>query len=179
MSPSGMVVPASTASMAPSVHWKTTNLECAPSPKYFHNHSCRLKAINRYKTMAFMETYVKNSLRNISVNVGMYYRNDVNIYKPYLVNFTSNLCQFMDRKVSGLYINALMRILRKYTNVNHECPYEGYLIAKNIHADIDLIPLPPLLSKNSYKFLLIFYEGYPYDYMGRVTFYIDIINTRN
>ncbi|KAI8128396.1 hypothetical protein CVS40_1782 [Lucilia cuprina] len=149
------------------MHFKTTNLECAPSPKYFHNHSCRLKAINRYKTMAFMETYIKTTLQNVSVNVGLYSRNDANIYKPYLINFTANICKFMNRKTSGLYVNSLMRILKKYTNINHACPYSGFLIAKNIHADTEFLPIPPLLQ-NSYKFVFIFYEGFPYDYIGTI-----------
>lgn len=37
----------------------------------------------------------------------------------------------MDKKQSGLYMNPYMPLLKKYTNLNHTCPYEvSYLYMK-------------------------------------------------
>ncbi|XP_065366844.1 uncharacterized protein LOC135959743 [Calliphora vicina] len=125
--------------------------------------------------LCFNPLTVKAAFRR--VNVGLYARNDANIYKPYLVNFTSNVCKFMDKKASGLYLNSFMNILKTFSNVNHSCPFKGYLIANNLSLDVKHMPLPPL-PLNSYKLLLIFYEGYPLDYMGTVSLYTDLINSK-
>ncbi|XP_061395603.1 uncharacterized protein LOC133331217, partial [Musca vetustissima] len=117
------------------VHLKFTNLECDPSPKYFHNCSCRLKAVNRYKTVSFMKTFIKDVLRNISVNIVLYNRNDVKVYRPYLVNVTQNVCEFLDKRKSNFYMNIFMKFLSQYSNVNHSCPYRGYLIMDNVYVD--------------------------------------------
>ncbi|XP_073842998.1 uncharacterized protein [Musca autumnalis] len=151
---------------------KATKLVCNPSPKYFVNHSCRLKAVNRYKTLAFMETYIRNELRNVSVNVGLYARNDVNTYNPFLVNFTQNMCWYLNNRRFGTYMKIFMEILNQYTNVNHSCPLKGLLMAKNLYFEGNAVS--SMFPKGSYKCILIFYEGYPSEYIGTVEYYADL-----
>ncbi|XP_073847661.1 uncharacterized protein [Musca autumnalis] len=105
------------------VYIKFTKLECEPNPKYFYNHTCRLKAVNRYKTIATMKTLIKDVLRNVSVNIVLYARNDVQVFRPLLVNFTANICEFLDKKQSNIYMGVFMKFLSQYSNVNHSCPY--------------------------------------------------------
>ncbi|XP_059223886.1 uncharacterized protein LOC131997250 [Stomoxys calcitrans] len=155
---------------------KTTKIECAPSPKYFYNHSCRLKPINRYKTLAFMDTYIRDALRNVSVNIGVYARNDVNLYKPFLINTTQNLCWFLEKKFWGPYLRIFIDVISKYSNVNHSCPFTGSLFVKNLFIDRKVIPVA--FPRGAYKILLIFYEGYPLDYMGTVAYYVDLLEKR-
>lgn len=46
-----------------------------------------------------------------------------------------------------------------------------------MNVDTDRIPLPPV-PRNFYKFVLIFYEGYPMDYIGTVSVYIEVIDSK-
>ncbi|XP_058980452.1 uncharacterized protein LOC131803338 [Musca domestica] len=155
---------------------KATNLICAPSPKYFINHSCRLKPVNRYKSVAFMETYIRNQLRNVYVNIGLYARNDVNTYNPFLINFTQNICWYLGNRRFGTYMKVFMDIMAQYTNINHSCPYEGVIIAKNLFFGGN--SMSALFPKGYYKCIFIFYEGYPLDYIGRVEYYAELYEVK-
>ncbi|TMW40432.1 hypothetical protein DOY81_014488 [Sarcophaga bullata] len=159
------------------VHIKVTKLECEHNEKYFYNHTCRLKPINRYKTVAFMQIWIRDVIRNASANVAFYARNSANVYKPYLVNFTSNLCYFMEKKASGIYVNFLMRTVRKYSNINHTCPYRGIVTADNFFVDGTFLEAE-LIPRNAYKVNLTFYEGYPLDYIGKIIFYADVFDKK-
>uniref|UniRef100_A0A1I8N688 Uncharacterized protein n=1 Tax=Musca domestica TaxID=7370 RepID=A0A1I8N688_MUSDO len=103
---------------------KGTKLICIPNYKYLINHTCRLKAVNRYKSVVFMDAYIRNQLNNVTVNAALYARNDVNTYNPFLINFTQNICWYLCNHRFGTYMKVFMDVLFRYTNVNHSCPYE-------------------------------------------------------
>ncbi|XP_037825784.1 uncharacterized protein LOC119613799 [Lucilia sericata] len=92
---------------------KTVKIDCSGNLKYvYENYTCRLKAINRYKTVGMMEVQPRNPLRNISFNLALYVRNDANIFKPFLVNITENLCKWYARRAPGAYVAILMKVLQ-------------------------------------------------------------------
>ncbi|KAI8128688.1 hypothetical protein CVS40_1781 [Lucilia cuprina] len=158
-----------------NVYMKTVKIDCTGNLKYvYENYTCRLRAINRYKTVGMMEVQPLKPLRNISFNLALYIRNDANIFKPFLVNITENLCKWYARRSPGAYIAILMKVLQKYTNINHSCPYTGPIIARNLYLDMSIIPVQ--LPKNSYKIHVIFYESI--EQLGTVTYYMDLIETQ-
>ncbi|XP_075167886.1 uncharacterized protein LOC142240052 [Haematobia irritans] len=160
---------------------KFTKIECDPNPKYFTNHSCRLRAIDRYKTVVSMKTLIKDVLRNVSVNLALFARNDVNAYRPFLINVTQNVCSFLDKKKSMFYMNAFMKFMTAYTNINHSCPFDGYVFADDLYFDKSHDAIASILtawSQTRYKLVTTFYEGYPLENIGNVAVYIDVIETR-
>ncbi|XP_075169044.1 uncharacterized protein LOC142241187 [Haematobia irritans] len=159
------------------VNIKLTNLICRPSPKYFHNHSCVLKAVNRYKAVAKMECLAKDKLTNLTANIALFARNSANIYNPFLINFTLNVCKMFDKHLQGPYGKITSAILTRYTNVNHSCPYTGSLIAKNLYVDASMLPF--VLPQSSYKLTLNIYDGYPLTHIGLIEIYADILEMRN
>ncbi|XP_019891537.2 uncharacterized protein LOC101890482 [Musca domestica] len=155
---------------------KATKIICIQNSKYFVNHTCRLKPVNRYKSVAFLDGYLRKELRNVSVNIALYARNDVNTYNPFLVNFTQNICWYLGQKQFGTYMKVFMDVLTQYTNVNHSCPYSGLLIARNLYLEGNSISA--LFPKGTYKGVLIFYEGYPFDHIGTVEYYAELFEAR-
>ncbi|XP_037825783.1 uncharacterized protein LOC119613798 [Lucilia sericata] len=105
------------------MYMKTVKLECFGNLKYVYgNHTCRLKPINRFKTVGMMEVHARVELRNISFNFALFARNSANIFKPYLFNVTTNLCKWFVQRSPGAYSNILMNVFKQYTNINHSCP---------------------------------------------------------
>ncbi|XP_058987927.1 uncharacterized protein LOC131806960 [Musca domestica] len=155
---------------------KGTKLICIPNYKYLINHTCRLKAVNRYKSVVFMDAYIRNQLNNVTVNAALYARNDVNTYNPFLINFTQNICWYLCNHRFGTYMKVFMDVLFRYTNVNHSCPYEGLLVAKGLYFEGN--SMSALFPKGSYKGVFIFYEGYPLDHIGTVEYYADLYDVK-
>ncbi|XP_065368996.1 uncharacterized protein LOC135961425 [Calliphora vicina] len=161
-------------------HMKTVKLECSSNSKYFYdNHSCRLKAVNRFKSVGMMHFYPRDPLHSISFNMALYMRNDANIFKPHIVNITVNLCNNYDSRSSGIYKAVVMKVLKQFTNLNHSCPYEGALVAKNLYLDANLIPIR--MAKKSYMAKLLFYKGIRkvVDPLMTVKLYMDLIESNH
>uniref|UniRef100_A0A1I8MK51 Uncharacterized protein n=1 Tax=Musca domestica TaxID=7370 RepID=A0A1I8MK51_MUSDO len=159
---------------------KFTNLECDLS-RYFYNYTCRLRAVNRYKTLATIKTYVRDVLRNTSVNVALYARNDVQVYRPFLLNFSLNICEFLVKRKANFYTNVIQKYITEFTNVNHTCPYRGYIIADSLFIDESIDVVSKILSNyftSSYRVVLNFYEGYPLDFIGKITFTIEVVEVK-
>lgn len=50
-------------------------------------------------------------------------------------------------------------------------------MANDLVIDTNILPMPSL-PKNSYKFQVLFYEGYPYEYMGKSSVFVDILEAK-
>ncbi|XP_055917975.1 uncharacterized protein LOC129950159 [Eupeodes corollae] len=116
---------------------------------FFTNYSCSSKPINRYKTVVTMIGQLSKRLDNMMLHHQMHKKFNV-IYRPFLVNVTEDFCQKFVNKAKSPYLNILMNIGQKYTNLNHTCPYEGWLIIKNM--ELDLSSLRLLLPEGEYRY---------------------------
>ncbi|XP_075160691.1 uncharacterized protein LOC142233598 [Haematobia irritans] len=155
-----------------AIYIKVKSVLCKHNAKYFWNHTCRLKPVNRYKSEVYMTTYIKDSLTNVTANMVFFKRNDVGIYRPFLVNYTGNVCKFFERKLFNPYMKIAMEPLLKYSNVNHSCPYTGKIFVAGLYIDAAMIPVP--IPPSYYKAEFKFYEGHPRQLIGEVSFSYDI-----
>ncbi|XP_058983906.1 uncharacterized protein LOC131804760 [Musca domestica] len=154
---------------------KITKIVCETHPSFIHNHSCALKPVNRYKTFILMDCWIKTQLRNSSVNLALYVRNSANIYKPFVINATINVCQLFAKSTQGAYGKIIKTIFSRFTNINHSCPFSGHIFVRNAYWDSSLLPALP---QNSYKAVFTFYEGYPLKNYGFVEYFAEYIEKR-
>ncbi|KAH8302129.1 hypothetical protein KR044_003153, partial [Drosophila immigrans] len=118
-----------------AVIFKFTNVVCES-----HNKSwavvnyCRLRAINRNKTVFNLNVTLPNQLRNFSVDVQLFKR--ANGYKPWLLTMTVNVCRFTKKSYNPAAI-LIYRQFRDFSNINHTCPYEvSFIIRMNNYSII-------------------------------------------
>ncbi|XP_055837807.1 uncharacterized protein LOC129906168 [Episyrphus balteatus] len=71
------------------------------------------------------------------------------VYRPFLMNVTEDFCQRFEKKVNAPYLNILLNIGGRYSNLNHTCPYEGWLMFKDL--ELDLSSLKLLLPDGEYR----------------------------
>ncbi|KAH8302130.1 hypothetical protein KR044_003154, partial [Drosophila immigrans] len=122
-----------------AVIFKFTNVVCES-----HNKSwavvnyCRLRAINRNKTVFNLNVTLPNQLRNFSVDVQLFKR--ANGYKPWLLTMTVDVCRFTKKSYNPWAI-LIYRQFRDFSNINHTCPYEGDLILKGFYLRHELLGL--------------------------------------
>lgn len=67
---------------------------------------------------------IKNVIFVISqLNLQIFQRNSANLFKPFLINVTTNLCNILDKRNFPTYTTIVMNILKRVSNVNHSCPF--------------------------------------------------------
>jgi len=83
-------------------------------------HECRLKAINRNKTVLNLNGTVLHPAYKIGFE-GRIFKKE-NGYKPFLYNFKIDACKFLKKPFNPIVI-IFYRMVRSYSNFNHTCPY--------------------------------------------------------
>jgi len=100
---------------------KLTNFVCVNYNKSLTLvHECRLRAINRNKTILNFNGTILHPVYNIEV-VGQILKRE-NGYKPWLYKFTIDACKFLKNPYNPIVL-LFYKILKPYTNMNHTCPY--------------------------------------------------------
>lgn len=46
-----------------------------------------------------------------------------NSYQPFFINKTLDACEFLKTRKNAVYFDILFKLIEKYTNANHTCPY--------------------------------------------------------
>ncbi|XP_017070100.2 uncharacterized protein LOC108107195 [Drosophila eugracilis] len=117
---------------------KMTNAVCESYNKsWVVFHYCRLKAYSRNKTSLNVNATFLEPANNIFVKIKLLKR--ANGYKPFLIDYTFDACEFM-RKRNQPIAKIIWKMIKDVSTVNHTCPYEGLQAVSDFH-EIK-IPLP-------------------------------------
>ncbi|EDW83843.2 uncharacterized protein Dwil_GK13829 [Drosophila willistoni] len=101
--------------------FKFTNVGCESfNQSLVVINTCRLKAINRDKTVINIELSLKEMVNRVMINGQMFKRE--NGYKPWLYNITTEGCQFY-RRANDPVIKLIFNLFKSYSSLNHTCPY--------------------------------------------------------
>ncbi|XP_062135700.1 uncharacterized protein LOC133845291 [Drosophila sulfurigaster albostrigata] len=162
----------------PHTIFKTTNLECYPSSKFVANSTCLVKAKNWTHATAQMDCDFIFPIRNISVQLQFFKKGYNNRFHPFLVNVLVNMCDVMSKKNFTAYGVLMIKILKQFTNVNHTCPFEGHLMARDLYVrDSDF--MMPLMPFGFYLINLNIYENYAngsFESIGEIKFYFEAMD---
>lgn len=166
---------------------KLYNLQCHGSPKFVENATCLLKAVRRDMVVGNLNLDVISSLRNVSCHykVFKYY----NQFRPFLIDARFNWCEAIhQRGITGFYINQLMRVLRKFSNIvkchlkvsyfyiiknKHNILFQGHLYAKDLYLNFEIFK-KFIFENGQFKLSFMFFEGYPLEYLGNVTVFFEV-----
>ncbi|KAH8410321.1 hypothetical protein KR009_011873, partial [Drosophila setifemur] len=157
-----------------SIIYKIKNIECMASPGFSANPSCRLKALNWNKAVAQMDVDLLRPLLNITVKIQLYKKDYSNKFQPFLINVIVNICDLLSKRSFMPYGVMLVNIAKKFSNLNHSCPFEGHLMARDAFFDVSLIPNH--WPMGLYKIAIDIMENYPSkrtDNVGAVIWYIE------
>ncbi|EDW99806.1 uncharacterized protein LOC6539519 [Drosophila yakuba] len=122
------------------VVFKLTNVVCDSFNKtWVRINQCRLKAINRYRTVFNFNATFLYPTNDVFVHYHMYKRE--NGYKPWLIKTQVDGCRFM-RKPYDPFGILIFKMYRNFTNVNHTCPYYGEILVRNMYLSTTAMRLP-------------------------------------
>ncbi|CAD7006275.1 unnamed protein product [Ceratitis capitata] len=111
---------------------KFTNLQCVALDKPFADFAyCKLKALARDKVALSLRVKLfQVPVNNVSLNVESFKK--YNGYRPYLVNVTTNFCDFLRHKKRLAFLDIIFQFLEKYSNINHTCPFDHDIIVDKL-----------------------------------------------
>ncbi|XP_043657707.1 uncharacterized protein LOC122622949 [Drosophila teissieri] len=97
---------------------------------------CKLKAISRLRNSITVQYKTKQSISKLFVRLEFFKR--ANGWRPFLYNFTANLCDFLDRN-NNLILSIAYAYLRPYLAMNYSCPLKenDLLTCDNFELDIN------------------------------------------
>ncbi|XP_030385741.1 uncharacterized protein LOC115632651 [Scaptodrosophila lebanonensis] len=129
---------------------KLTNLVCESSNQsWVRFDHCRLKAINRNKTVANINATFLAPATDISLRLQI--QKKANGYKPWLFDVTIDACKFV-RNRNNPFAKVIWNLFRNYSTANHTCPYVGLQRVKDFHLTPEKVPLP--LPTGEYALLM-------------------------
>uniref|UniRef100_A0A1I8Q8T4 MD-2-related lipid-recognition domain-containing protein n=1 Tax=Stomoxys calcitrans TaxID=35570 RepID=A0A1I8Q8T4_STOCA len=125
--------------------FKFTNLKCLDHDVNFSRFEiCRLKVIGRgVITLNIKVALYKTPVTNSTLNIALYKK--ANGFKPFLYNYTVDLCAFFANRKRYSVVKVLMELFVNNSNINHTCPYNDALMIKDLVFDEDrfqLLPIP-------------------------------------
>ncbi|XP_059221397.1 uncharacterized protein LOC106094117 [Stomoxys calcitrans] len=125
--------------------FKFTNLKCLDHDVNFSRFEvCRLKVIGRgVVTLNIKVALYKTPVTNSTLNIALYKK--ANGFKPFLYNYTVDLCAFFANRKRYPVVKVLMELFVNNSNINHTCPYNDALMIKDLVFDEDrfqLLPIP-------------------------------------
>ncbi|KAI8115694.1 hypothetical protein CVS40_12195 [Lucilia cuprina] len=125
-------------------YYRLTNLKCLEFDKPFATIPiCRLKMVKR--NIAAMDLHAKihkGPVDNVTVNVELLKK--ANGFRPFLYNVTANFCQLMRNNKKYPFIEVFIKILSKYSNINHTCPYDNDIVIKDLVLKDEMFNILPL-----------------------------------
>ncbi|XP_017049382.1 uncharacterized protein LOC108093703 [Drosophila ficusphila] len=111
------------------------NIKCQTLDEEFSNFEyCILKSVNRtYKYISLKVNLLKVPISSVQVNVELFQR--LNGYKPFLYNITIDACKFFKNQKSNPVASYFYDSFKKFSNINHSCPYNHDLVLEKLSAD--------------------------------------------
>ncbi|XP_022216568.1 uncharacterized protein LOC111070380 [Drosophila obscura] len=118
-----------------SSKFEFTNIKCTSLDAKFSDFEyCYLRSINRtYKYMSVKVNLFDTPITKIKVNGALYKR--FSGYRPFMYNVTIDACRFLRDTASNPVAGYLFNFFKKYSNMNHACPYDHDLIFEKLPID--------------------------------------------
>ncbi|XP_054091250.1 uncharacterized protein LOC128922888 [Zeugodacus cucurbitae] len=133
-----------------------TKIECNVTDKtLLRLNVCRLKAVKRDVTEATVRVQLLRKVYNCNLHIELLRK--YNYYQPFFINKTFDACEFLKTRKSALYLGILIKLIEKYTNANHSCPYDGEFIVdrfRPLHTNL-MLPIPT----GEYLIKFVFYNS--------------------
>ncbi|XP_017004677.3 uncharacterized protein [Drosophila takahashii] len=114
-----------------------------------------------------MDCFMIVPLVNPVVRVQVFVKDYSNQYKPFLVDVTVKMCEVIEKRNFIPYGVIMWKLFKRFTNVNHSCPFSGQLTARDGYLDTSLLPPFP---QGLYQISLIVTDMKAY--VGTMKFFI-------
>ncbi|XP_016991427.1 uncharacterized protein LOC108053330 [Drosophila rhopaloa] len=151
--------------------YKLNKMECQVNQSRVTNVSCHVKAINWNMAVVNMDCFMIVPLIKPVIRIQVFMKDYSNQYKPFLVDVTVKICDVIERRNFIPYGVITWKLFKRFTNVNHSCPFSGQLTARDGYLETNLLPPFP---QGLYLISLIVMDtnSTNRDYVGTMKFFL-------
>lgn len=114
---------------------KLDKFDCYFDPTVFANASCNVKFVDRYTQLVSGTTYVAVPQYIGRVHVTLFYK--FRVYRKFLVEYDADMC---DLAAQHPLLALALPIIRKYSNQDLKCPYQGNFTLNRLTVDSRFLP---------------------------------------
>nr|XP_036668966.1 uncharacterized protein LOC118876906 [Drosophila suzukii] len=154
--------------------YKLIKVECEGNPARVTNISCRLKAINWNLAVANLDSYLTVTMINPHIRAQIFKKDYSNQFQPFLVDVSFGLCDVIAKKSYLPYAVMVWKLLKRYSNINHTCPYSGQLSVQNAYLETGLLPPFPL-GFFQFRFTFSDSNSTNSEIVGNIKFYFQVM----
>ncbi|XP_017050137.2 uncharacterized protein LOC108094195 [Drosophila ficusphila] len=119
--------------------YKLNKIECLVNKTRVKNVSCHVKAISWNMAVVNMDCFMIFPLYP-EVRMQVFVKDYSNQYKPFLIDVAIKMCEVIQKRNFISYGVIIWKLFKRFTNVNHTCPFSGQLSARNGYLDTSLLP---------------------------------------
>ncbi|XP_039226918.1 uncharacterized protein LOC6528289 [Drosophila yakuba] len=103
--------------------YKLKKIECLVNRTRVSNVSCHVKPVNWNLAVVNMDCFMIVPLLNPIIRIQVFTKDYSNQYKPFLVDVKIRICEVIERRNFIPYGVIIWKLFKRYTNVNHSCPF--------------------------------------------------------
>lgn len=142
---------------------------CQPHTKFLTNCSCNIRQVARERfSMDFRATALL-PLNALFANFKLYYQYGEE--ERLLLNIWADVCGYFSGKVPSLVIDAVVDNLKKYSNMNHTCPFEKEMIFNAERITVNDVVVNKFLPTGRFHLNTTFANGPKREFVGNVKLY--------
>lgn len=136
---------------------------------------CKVKLIDRNNIKIDMSANISKPIHDVWFHVEPYYK--FNRYTRIAGHIWENVCDWLTGKKSILLDYFGPRVL-EYTNINHTCPYTGYVFFKIDNISVQHLAFPQIMPAGRYMVELFATESDRSKVLGSVQIYSSVSDHR-
>lgn len=143
------------------------HMNCSVNSSYIANYTCQSYRVAQERLSVTIKANLNRTCDNIFVHVQLFYlyEND----ERQLLNKWDDVCGYFAGESPSFLIDLLIDFFRKYSNINHTCPYAG-----EIHVVAERLAVNEIVTRNyiptgKYRAVISLTNGHRRDFIGQVT----------
>lgn len=137
--------------------------ECGVGPGVaFATIRCDVRKISQQDMKMHMQMNFSEQLNGVWVHGVFYYRYNAHSYQRFPIDLWENVCAWLDKGAQhhSYFLKWTGQNVRKFSNLNHSCPYSGNVWIKVDRIPINSLVMLPFMPSGRYRVDLNVTNGY-------------------
>ncbi|XP_039148824.1 uncharacterized protein LOC120284483 [Drosophila simulans] len=154
--------------------YKLKKVDCRENPVRLKNVSCRLKAINWNVAIVNMDCDLFMPIVRPVIRVQVLKKDYSNQFQPFLIDVKFGFCEVVEKRSYFPYALIVWKLFKRYTNVNHSCPFSGHLSTRDGILGSEILPPFP---EGLFEFRFTFWDtnSTNTEHLGTVKLFIQVM----
>lgn len=118
-------------------------LECIYNPESNITFgSCDITTTGKLSGHAFLQLNVSEPIHTVYLHAVLYRMSVTGVYRKFAIDLWENVCGWLDGTVKSSLLDGSLGKAFNYsdTNLNHKCPFEGYMYMKTENLSLSKFP---------------------------------------